>query len=271
MENMDLIIVVAIFALALHRELGELRTLSLQSNNDRMALKIAVGLMMLSLVIGGIDRFQQWFEYTFQTHVFFINGWLNSIPYNDLSIYFNYPSEFLIDTFRAIYNYGFYVPFFGLLIRAVAKRDFRALSLLAFGTFAFHYLVHFPFYTLTQGHQVWMVKGEFPPLFRTISPLNHVFPSMHTSISVTYLLLAWKQPNKLIRVLYSIFCPLVIFATFYLRIHWTIDAIAGAAVGIAAVQFAQYATRKQWLPAVINFIRSLWGTEKRRDPVSLQS
>jgi len=258
-----------IFVLFTYKDLLGMRTFSLNREKDLLLIKIAMGIFAVVFIVAGIDRFFQWFEITYNPEIFFINDLLLRIPYNDLSIYFSYSSPFFLKAIRVIYHYGFFVPFIFLLLRAVAKRDLRSLSLLAFGTAAFHYIAHFPFYLLTEGHQIWYVKGVMVPLFRTVSPLDHVFPSMHTSMSVTTLLLAWQQPNKWMRALFTIFCPLVIFSTFYLQIHWTVDAVAGAFVGVAAFKFASYATERGWLFIVIAKLSAAWGLLRRPDTKSL--
>lgn len=261
---MELTIIIAIFLLAISKDVLNLKSFSLSKEKDLLCIKIAFGLFGLAFAVAGIDRFIQWVEIQYNPEIFFLNDWLKGIPYNDLSQYFRYNYPFFLTVIRAVYHYGFFVPFIFLLIRAVARRDLRSLSLLAFGTFAFHYAAHFPFYFLTEGHQIWYVKGIMVPLFRTMSPLDHVFPSMHTSMSVTSLLLAWHQPNKWMRALYSVFCPMVIFATFYLQIHWTVDAIAGAIIGVAAVKFARYATDRGWLYVVLAKVNSFWGALLKR-------
>lgn len=245
-----------IFALVLIPDLKQLHTFSLAERRDMRILIAALALIVIALLVGGVDRLVQWLEGIHRPVAVNLNYWLYSIAWNDLTGYFHYPSQLLVDSFRAVYNYGFYLPFFALLLGAVARRDFRMLSLLAFSTFVFHYLVHFPFYFFTEGHQLWLVQG-IRPLFHTISPLNHVFPSMHASMAVTYLLLAWQQPNRRLKVLFALFCPLVIFSTFYLRIHWVVDALAGAAVGGAAVAFALYATRRRWFWQLANWLDKL--------------
>lgn len=266
---MELAIISLVFLLAVNKDIFKLKNFSLSNEKDLLSLKVALGLFGLAMTVAGIDRFVQWVELSYRPEIFFLNDWLASIPFNDLSVYFGYNSPFLIRTIRAIYLYGFFLPFIFLAIRAVAQRDVRSLSLLAFGTFAFHYAAHFPFYFFTEGHQIWYVKDVMVPLFRTVSPLDHVFPSMHTSMSVTSLILAWQQPNKWMRAVYSVFCPLVIFSTFYLQIHWTIDAVAGAVIGVAAVRFAVYATDRGWLYVVLAKFNTLWGLLKRPDPKAL--
>jgi|GEM_PF-6086787 len=256
-DSIELVAVVSVFLLFTYKDLLNLKTFSLNREEDLFLIRVGLGMIALALVVAGIDRFVQWIEVLYEPEIFHLNDLLASIPFNDLSEYFNYDIPFLLPVIRAVYHYGFFVPFVFLLLRGIAKRDVRSLSMLVFGTFAFHYVVHFPFYFLTEGHQIWYVKGIMVPLFRTVSPLDHVFPSMHTSMAVTYLLLAWQQPNKRIRVLYTVFCPMIVFGTFYLQIHWTIDAVAGAIIGIAAFKFAKYATDRGWLYPVMAKLTTL--------------
>lgn len=265
---MELTLILLVFILATYKDIIGLKNFSLTREKDVLYLKIGFGLIGMALLVAGIDRFVQWLELRYKPELFFINDWLLNLPYNDLSVYFRYNSPLIIKAIRGIYLYGFFVPFIFLMLRAVAQRDFRNLSLLFFGTFAFHYAAHFPFYFLTEGHQIWYVKDVMVPLFRTMSPLDHVFPSMHSSMSVTSLLLAWQQPNKWIRALYSVFCPLVIFSTFYLQIHWTIDAVAGALIGVAAVKFAKHATDRGWLYTVMGALGSLFPGRSQHQSLS---
>jgi membrane-associated phospholipid phosphatase len=268
---MELAIILLIFIFVSRKDLLELRSFSLRKEKDKLVLMLGLGILGLAFLVAGIDRFEQMFEIKFHPEILFLNDWLKSIPLNDLSVYFNYNRPIILKILRAVYHYGFFVPVIFLIINAVSRRDVRGLSMLVFGTFAFHYTVHFPYYFFTEGHQIWCVKGVAIPLFRTMSPLDHVFPSMHASMSVTALLLAWKQPNRAVRILYTIFCPLVIFATFYLQIHWTIDAIAGAIIGIAAVEFAEYATNNGWLHIHIGRISDLRGLFRRPATKGLSS
>lgn len=268
---MELAIILAIFLLCFGKDLLALKSFSLGDEKNKFILRVGLSVMAVGLLVAGLDRIVQVLEIKYNPEVLFLNDWLQRLPFNDPSIFFRYNSRILLRLIRAVYHYGFFVPCIFLIAQAVARRDFRSLSLLIFSTFAFHYFVHFPFYFFTEGHQVWYVKGVMVPLFRTISPLDHVFPSMHASMSVTAMLLAWRQPNKAVRVLYSIFCPLVIFSTFYLEIHWTIDAIAGALIGIAAVKFGEYATSRGWLHILIARLSEIGAAFRRSATKELSS
>lgn len=259
---MELAIIILIFIITFRKDLLQLKTFSLRNDKDKFILKLGLGLLGVALLVAGVDRIVQALEIKYNPEFLFLDDWLQGLPYNDISVYFGYNSRIFLRMIRAVYHYGFFVPCIFLITQAVAKRDLRGLSMLIFSTFAFHYVMHFPFYFFTEGHQIWYVKGIMVPLFRTISPLDHVFPSMHASMSVTSMLLAWRQPNKAAKILYSIFCPLVIFATFYLQIHWTIDAVAGAIIGVAAVKFAEYATNRDWLYVIIARLNELRGLLK---------
>lgn len=266
---MELAIILFFFMIAFRKDLLGLRSFSLHNDRDKLILKVGLGVIALALLVAGVDRLVQVLELKYNPEVLFLNDWLRNIPFNDLSLYFGYNSWLFLAINRAVYYYGFFLPCIFLIAQGVARRDFRQLSILLFSTFIFHYAVHFPFYFLTEGHQVWYVKGVMVPLFRTISPLDHVFPSMHTSMSVTALLVAWRQPNRSVRYLYSVFCPLVIFSTFYLQIHWTIDAIAGALIGVLAVKFGEHVTNLGWLHVAIAKLNSLELRSRRYTPKGL--
>ena len=61
------------------------------------------------------------------------------------------------------------------------------------------------------------------------------FPSMHTGISVTILLLIWRHKlSQPLRMLFTIWIAGIVFSTLYLRQHYVIDVIAGLALALLA-------------------------------------
>ncbi len=65
--------------------------------------------------------------------------------------------------------------------------------------------------------------GHFP---------RDAFPSLHTANGVTVLLVVWRHERRLL----TIYLPLVtglVAATMYLRFHYAIDVVAGAALAVA--------------------------------------
>jgi len=78
-------------------------------------------------------------------------------------------------------------------------------------------------------------------LVQQVNTNTNVFPSLHTSLSVTVALVAVR-----FRGIYPRWAPVavllaasVVFSTMYLGIHWATDVVAGAAVGWASVVFAE--------------------------------
>jgi membrane-associated phospholipid phosphatase len=87
--------------------------------------------------------------------------------------------------------------------------------------FLLNHLQHFPL----QG--LWLFRGMQSMLDKLESAHYDCFPSGHTELTI----LAWWSSRILSRpwfTVYSIYTPCIIFATVYLRYHYTIDLLAGA-------------------------------------------
>ncbi|MCQ6560892.1 phosphatase PAP2 family protein [Paenibacillus mendelii] len=108
-----------------------------------------------------------------------------------------------------------------------------------------NYLVAIPFYFFFPVNEVWAhdpsvrflmldVFPNFETEYRALSGLNNCFPSLHTSISVTLAVLALRSGNKRWAWFCSICAAIVIFAIFYLGIHWLIDMLGGLLLGLFA-------------------------------------
>jgi membrane-associated phospholipid phosphatase len=77
-------------------------------------------------------------------------------------------------------------------------------------------------------------------LVQQVNTNTNVFPSLHTSLSVTVALVAVR-----LRGIYPRWAPVavflaasIVFSTMYLGIHWATDVVAGAVVGWASVALA---------------------------------
>ncbi|WP_396613815.1 phosphatase PAP2 family protein (plasmid) [Haloferax sp. S1W] len=72
---------------------------------------------------------------------------------------------------------------------------------------------------------------------------TNVFPSLHTSLSVTASILAVRTRH--IYPSWAVFAPVlasaVAFATMYLGIHWGVDVVAGFVLGIGSVRIGEWA------------------------------
>ena len=77
---------------------------------------------------------------------------------------------------------------------------------------------------------------------RTINELEHTkldaFPSGHTMITVTVLIVAWQRARKLFWYLLPV-GTLLIFSTMYCRYHYLVDVIAGLILAFATVPLAE--------------------------------
>jgi membrane-associated phospholipid phosphatase len=65
--------------------------------------------------------------------------------------------------------------------------------------------------------------GHFP---------RDAFPSLHTANAVTILLVAWRHERRLLLV-YGPLVAGIVTATMYLRYHYAVDVLAGAALAVA--------------------------------------
>ena len=70
---------------------------------------------------------------------------------------------------------------------------------------------------------------------------TNVFPSLHTSMSVTVLLVAVSTRSEFPRwvKLAAVLAGSVLVSTMYLGIHWLIDVVAGVVLALVAVAFAR--------------------------------
>lgn len=75
-----------------------------------------------------------------------------------------------------------------------------------------------------------------------VSSNTNVFPSLHVSLAVTVLLLAWQTHTTYPRWLpiASILVASVILSTMVLGIHWLSDVIAGIALAVISVAVGRY-------------------------------
>ena len=99
----------------------------------------------------------------------------------------------------------------------------------------------------------WSVPldGDFiGPAIRSLNANHHgafprdAFPSLHTANAVTVLLVAWRHDRKAFAV-YLVPCLGLIAATVYLRWHYVVDLVFGAALAVAWQAFARRAVARE--------------------------
>lgn len=92
-------------------------------------------------------------------------------------------------------------------------------------------------------HGLWFFEGMQHTLDRLESAHYDCFPSGHTELTI----LAWwgsrKVSNRLFKV-YFAYTPPLIFATVYLRYHYSVDVLAGAVVAAGLIGSAPILYRK---------------------------
>lgn len=109
-----------------------------------------------------------------------------------------------------------------------------------------NYAIAIPFYLFFPVNEVWSyppsgvsflmldVFPNFEQEYRPLSGLNNCFPSLHTSISVTMMVLGLRSGNRRFGIITTISAVVIIFSIFYLGIHWLTDMIAGTILGLLA-------------------------------------
>jgi membrane-associated phospholipid phosphatase len=87
---------------------------------------------------------------------------------------------------------------------------------------------------------LWLFARMQGGLDRLESAHYDCFPSGHTALTM---LAAWgsRMVSKRLHRVYLFYTPLIIFATVYLRYHYSVDLLAGAALALAAILAAPVA------------------------------
>lgn len=134
------------------------------------------------------------------------------------------------------------------------RRFLRDLALV----FAINYLVALPFFVFFPVREAWdggagirfLIPSVYPAFnaqYRPMSGLDNCFPSLHSAISLSMFLLAARSGDRRLTAVMALAAMTIVTATFYLGVHWTTDAIAGAALALTANAVAalvQRATRR---------------------------
>lgn len=171
-----------------------------------------------------------------------------------------------------IYGYIFLLVFPLLAYLALSDREpFRVLCLsytynYAFGLLLYVLVVAYGPRNLLPGAVESLLYTTWPEAQLLTTQMNtntNVFPSLHTSLSLTVVLLAYRTRANYPRwfFLATGIAASVVFATLYLGIHWGTDAIAGAALAAVSVWAA---TRFD----PVRFLRAHADTDRLRRLVS---
>lgn len=161
-------------------------------------------------------------------------------------------------SFMYIYGYVFLLVF-PLVMYFVLERldEFQSLTVAYTANYALGlvcyilFVVYGPRNTIPE--LVWEPLYQQHPqiqlLTSEVNEATNVFPSLHTSLSATVMLFAWRTQD-----IYRTWLPIavflgiaVIFSTMYLAIHWVIDVIAGFVLAWVSYRIGLRSVEKQWV------------------------
>jgi membrane-associated phospholipid phosphatase len=128
-----------------------------------------------------------------------------------------------------------------------------------------NYIVAMPFYLFFPVNEVWafhpnvslLITDVFPTFesdYRPLSGLDNCFPSLHTSISVSMAILATKSNSAFWKRFVPLSSAFIIFAIFYLGIHWLTDMVGGVVLGVTAARLGLRISENSYA----------WGTSLQR-------
>ncbi|MFW6004013.1 MAG: phosphatase PAP2 family protein [Halodesulfurarchaeum sp.] len=161
--------------------------------------------------------------------------------------------EIMTPLFGAIYMVGYVFLLVFPVIAYLVLRDHRFLRETAFAYSINHVLGLVLYVTIIAYGPRNIIPDLVEPLLYITWPESqivtsevntntNVFPSLHTSMSVTVALLAYRT-----RDIYPVWFPIasvlavgVVISTMYLGIHWGIDVLAGTALAVIAIKGSQF-------------------------------
>lgn len=160
-------------------------------------------------------------------------------------------TPWLTTYFSFVYLYGYaflvvfpYVVYWVLEDPAPLRRTIVAYaSNYALGLLLYTLFISYGPRNLRYGAVQPLLYDAYPQvqlLTSTVNANTNVFPSLHASLSVTVLLLAYRTRGVYPTwfVLSIVLTASVLFSTMYLGIHWAIDVVGGALVAVVSVRIA---------------------------------
>lgn len=163
-------------------------------------------------------------------------------------------------SFMYVYGYVFLLVFPLIAYFLLEKLDiFKALTV----AYAANYAIGLVCYILFVAYGPRNAFEVWEPLYQTVHPQFHlltsvvnqntnVFPSLHTSLSATVMLFAWRtrEDYPIWLIVASFFGISIIVSTMYLAIHWAIDAVFGLVLAYVAYRIGLRAVENEWAARV---------------------
>jgi len=117
-------------------------------------------------------------------------------------------------------------------------------------------------YLETVSGLMYRVYPQTQDLTAAVASNTNVFPSLHTSLSVAVLVVAWRSRRTHPRwtPVAAAVATAVVFSTMYLGIHWLTDVVVGVALGVGSVIAAARIVDRAEPPSVAT------DSEQRREP-----
>lgn len=187
---------------------------------------------------------------------------------NPVAVLQSYQSDELTSLFVFVYLYGyvFLLTFPFLAYFALEEMDELSTLIVAYaanyGIGLLCYVVFIAFGPRNYDPLLFenLLYDAFPQsryLTNEINQYTNVFPSLHASLSMTTLFLAWQTREK-----YPLWLPIaaffalsVVLSTMYLGIHWFSDVVAGTVLAILSVYIGRNYSVSDGVRSVRNSLR----------------
>ncbi|ELY97040.1 PA-phosphatase-like phosphoesterase [Natrialba chahannaoensis JCM 10990] len=196
-------------------------------------------------------------------------------PQNPVTVLQTFASPALTEFFVFIYIYGyaFLLLFPFVAYFALSKMDDLSTLILAFTA---NYAIGLVCYVLFIAYGprnfdpllfeplLYDVFPQSQSLTNQVNQNTNVFPSLHTSLSMTVFFLAWLTREK-----YPLWVPIsgvlaisVVISTMYLGIHWFSDVVAGTILALISVYIGRNYTIRGIHRSIRSYLDSRFGDRR---------
>lgn len=192
---------------------------------------------------------------------FNITAGIESLEGNFVAVLQTFESHLLTLYFSFIYVYGYVFLLVFPLVAYLALSDQRPLHEVSiayaanYGLGLVCYLLFIAYGPRNLDVAEQLMYNVYPQSQLLTSAVNtntNVFPSLHTSLSVTAILFAWRTREAYPRwlVIASVIGVSVVISTMYLGIHWATDVVAGIVLGAVSYEIG-IRTADRWRELVM--------------------